>query len=191
MKIFALALITVTMSCQNLTQRQDVQTILTEESFNQDFSISDSTLTIPQSVLGYVAKNFEGWTVPDTSNYIKAWWSFYDHSNIPYFVAVDINDDIHLDYGLLLKSDNALKAIILICSPDSMHHFTVEGFNPPFNGSDIMYGLDIIAPDRIDIIFPQEASLILKSNGISLNNFEIKEKIFYWADGGINTFDLK
>jgi hypothetical protein len=144
---------------------------------------------VPQSVKDYLSKNLAGWTIPDTSDYIKAWWSFYDKNQIPFFVTSDFNDDHVSDYAMILKNSKSIRLVILTATGNSYTLWMADDFNEAFGGKDIQYGLVIEPPGRTDcIIDNKEQSLVLESNGIALMALEQKCKIYYWHSGHYKTF---
>jgi len=158
-------------------------------------SIKDinSNEVISKDIKAYVSKNLAGWSLPDTSDYIKSWWSFYDKSVIPYAVKTDINDDGIADYGLILKNDSTFRFVILMGNKDSFTHWVSDDFKKSFNSVEkkIQFGLTVQPPGRIDIAIPEIKSLILKSNAINLMEFEMRDCIFYWDNGKIKVFNTK
>lgn len=151
-------------------------------------TLAPSGVEIPQHVIDYISRKFPGWTLPDTSDYIKTWWSFYEKDQIPYYTSVDINDDQALDYGLILKSSDSIQLVILLDSTDTFTHRKAKDFQEIFKGKDIQFGLMIEPPKRIDVIDINNNSLILTSNGIGLMNFENRQKIYYWNEGELKMF---
>lgn len=101
---------------------------------------------IPQSVKDYVKNNLQGWSIIDTSDYIKSWWSFYERNQIPYFVTIDLNDDQVADFAFILKSQNALRLVILMGSGDTFTHWIADDFKATYKGKDIKNGLIIEPP---------------------------------------------
>jgi hypothetical protein len=149
---------------------------------------------IPRSVNDYLTANFAGWTIPDTSDYIKAWWAFYDKNQIPYFVTTDFNDDNLSDYVFLLKNSNSIRLVILTAIGKTFTHWISEDFKETFKKGEkyIQFGLAIEPPGRTDcIVDNKEQSLLLKSNGIALMTMEQKCQIYYWSSGKYQMFRVK
>lgn len=145
---------------------------------------------IPLSVKDYVKNNLPGWAIPDTCDYSKSWWSFYERNQIPYFVTIDLNDDQIADYALILKSHNTLRLFILMGLDGTFTHWVDDAFKATYK--EIKFGLIIEPPARIDCVVDNlESSLVLKSNGITLMELEQKVKIFYWDNESIETFRVK
>jgi hypothetical protein len=144
---------------------------------------------IPQKIKDYVAQNLPGYTIVDTSDYIKAWWSFYDKHQIPCFITMDFNDDQVSDYAMLLKNANSLRLVILTASGNSFTQWMPDDFNEVYKGNDVQFGLSIEPPGRIDcLVDNKEQSLVLQSNGIALMALEQKVKVYYWSSGKYNLF---
>jgi hypothetical protein len=152
---------------------------------------SKSLDLIPANVIYYLKNNLSGWNIPDTSDYSKAWWSFYERNQIPYFVTTDFNDDNVSDYAFILKNKNSIKLVILVGSGETFTHWIADDFKETYkdNVKDIQYGLNIEPPARIDcVVDNKECSLALRSNGFVLMELEKKLKIYYWDQGAIKTF---
>jgi hypothetical protein len=148
---------------------------------------SEQNASIPQNVIKYLKANFSELTLPDTAEYNKAWWSFYTREEIPYFTITDINDDSREDYGIILKGETGLHLVILVDNGDTFKHWVFNDFSDKV--TDIIFGLNVEPPGRTDVVIEgQEQSLVLRSNGITLKNFEFKLKIYYWKDNDIAVF---
>ena len=148
---------------------------------------------IPQTVKDYLTKNFAEWIIPDTADYIKAWWSFYDKTQIPYFVTTDFNDDQAADYAFILKHENSLKLVILTSAGNSFTPWIAEDFKETLMGpKSLQFGLAVEPPGRIDcLVDNKEQSLVLQSNGIALMALEQKCTIYYWSSGNYKMFKVK
>jgi hypothetical protein len=143
---------------------------------------------VPPALNNYLKANFPDWSVVDTADYDKSWWSFYDTHHIPWIVHTDINDDQLADHALLLKQNNRLRLVICMGAPqNTFSHVVVEGFNQM---EKLQYGLAVQAPGQIDVLQPQEQSLLLLTNGIALMELEQTSRIYYWQNG-IQTFYMK
>jgi hypothetical protein len=137
---------------------------------------------VPEKALNYLNDNLRGWKIADTSDYAGTWWSFYDKKQIPYSVSVDLNDDQVLDYGCIIRNSDSIRLVILRDSAGTFVHWMSPEFRETFTGKDIAFGLTVEPPKRIDVIGEQN-SLILKSNGIALMNFENRSRVYYWDEG--------
>jgi hypothetical protein len=158
-------------------------------SENNLISISEQKGSIPQKVKEYLKSNFKEFVLPDTSDYNKAWWSFYAKEEIPYFTVTDLNDDGNADYGIILKGEKGLYLVILVDLGNTFKHWVFGDFSNVV--IDITFGLNAEPPGRTDVVYKgQEQSLVLRSNGITLKNFEFKLRIYYWKDGDIAVFVL-
>jgi hypothetical protein len=142
---------------------------------------------LPQKVRDYLKDNFPDASPADTSDYIKSWWSFYERKQVPYFVIADLNDDQAPDYGVIIKRRGTIHLLILLDSADTFKHWMAGDFQEKFNGRDIQFGLVIEPPKRIDVI-GEDQSLILRSNGIALMNFENRSRVYYWQQGKMKIF---
>jgi len=146
---------------------------------------------IPQHVKEFIKNNLPGWSIPDTSDYIKAWWSFYDRSQVPYFITTDFNDDKTSDYALILKNQSSIRLFILTASGGTFIPWMVDDFKEEFKKGekDIQFGLAIEPPGQIDcLVNNKEQSLVLKSNGIALMVLEQKYQVYYWDSGKYKRF---
>ena len=150
---------------------------------NRGDNISGTEVIIPQNVLNYLKDNFPGWEIPDTSEYMKAWWTFYDRDQITYYVTTDFNDDGLADYAFTLKSPDSLRLVILVSDGNAFTHWVAEDFNEPYSGNNLKFGLMITPPGRTDrVVDDIPVSLILKSNGIAFMEEEVMIRIYYWDD---------
>jgi hypothetical protein len=150
----------------------------------------DST---PSEVKDFVKRNFPAWTFPDTTDY-RLWWAFYDRGALPSCVLIDVNNDNIDDYGIVLKSQKSIKLIILIGTGNGFSPWIAEDFNGSVTelSNDIPYGLISIPPQQIDCVVDNNpTSLILKSNGLSLMEYEKQIKIYYWDDLNIKVFRIR
>jgi hypothetical protein len=174
------------LGCQNHTPT------LTSTKIAESKNI-DSTGLISNKVKEYLKNNLQDWSIPDTSDYIKCWWSFYERNQIPYYVTTDINNDQFSDYAFILKHTNRIRLVILLGGKNSYNHWIAEDVDVPFNGKDIQIGLLIEPPSHIDCVVDNktEQFLRLKSNGIVLTDLERKMKLYYWDNDSIKLFRLK
>ena len=145
---------------------------------------------LPQKVKEYISANFSGWSIPESSDYIKSWWSFYERGTIPYMVKTDINDDQTVDYGLVLKSVDKIRPVLLLSKGETFTHWTDTSLEKPFDAAekDLHYGLSIEPAGRIDVAFPEIKSLILKSNAINFMDYEVRTCVFHWTGTTIEIF---
>ena len=179
MKVFSIVLVFLAFACAETTPADLKTTAQTEAG-----SI------IPEKIKRYIESNLKGWSIPSESDYVKAWWSFYDRSEIPYFVTADFNDDARSDYAFLLKNDKALALAFITSRGDSLQHWFAPDFARPFHEKNIEYGLAVEPPAQIDVAYPEIKSLILKSNGITLRHFEVNDRIYYWEKGSYQVFTM-
>jgi hypothetical protein len=155
----------------------------------------DSTGGIPTNVKEYLKNNFPGWIIPDTSDYIKCWWSFYERATIPYFATTDINDDNLADFAFILKNANSIRLVILLGSKNTFTHWVADDFAVNYKGkvNDIQFGMLVEPPSHIDCIVDntKEFALDLKSNGFVLVDLEQKIKLYYCENNTIKLFKLR
>lgn len=145
---------------------------------------------LPTVVRDYIKDHLPGWSMIDTFDYDKSWWSFYDKKQVPHFITIDMNDDQLADYGMLLKRSDTLRLVVLI---NSKHHSFTHQVLDDFSGSakGVQYGLAIEPPAQIDVVYPEEQSLILQSNAITLMEMELRSRIYYWKDDTVKVFYAK
>lgn len=147
---------------------------------------------IPKPVMDYISARLPDWKLLSISDYGKSWWSFYDSQVIPYAVMTDINDDQLVDYGMLLKKDNTLQLVIIIALGNGrFEHHLLRDFNTAYREKDVQIGLMVEPPGQIDVVYPEERSLILPSNGIALMELEARSGVYYWQQGAIQSFDMQ
>jgi hypothetical protein len=149
---------------------------------------------IPTKVKVYLNDNLVGWNIPDTSDYIKCWWSFYERNQIPYFVTTDINDDNLADYAFILKNAHTIRLVILISTGNTFRQLIPDDFVVTFKDKvkDIQFGVNIEPPGLTDcIVDNKECSITLRSNSIVLMELERKSKYYYWQNGTIKMFRLR
>jgi hypothetical protein len=131
----------------------------------------------------------KGWVFPDTADYNKAWWSFYSRDHIPYFAVTDLNDDNEADYSMILKNEGKLQWLVLVSSGETFRQLVIDDFNDKYQGKDLIFGVGVEPPGRVDcVVSSKEQSLVLKSNGFVLMNFEFKIRIVYWEAGKFREF---
>jgi hypothetical protein len=187
---FILALIIL--GCQNHTNTVDLKI---KDSLPASKKQIPTTIIIPDNIKEYLKTKLIEWSIPDTSNYVKSWWSFYDRDQIPYYVTTDINDDNLSDYAFILKNSNSIRLVIITSSNDSLTHWIDSNFNVKYSDKvkDLHYGVNIESPSHIDCIVDntKEYALDLKSNGFVLMDLERKVKLYYWENGTIKVFRLK
>ena len=147
--------------------------------------------TVPAGVQEYIATYLPGWTIPGVADYATSFWSFYDHTIVPYFTAVDINDDQLVDYGVLVKKQGAVQLAILLGANNSFTHVIVNDLRKAF--PDAAEGLQHCLlpepPGQTDVAHPTIKSLILRSNGINLLHLENRVCIYYWDGRAIAAFE--
>jgi hypothetical protein len=118
---------------------------------------------VPHEVQSYIQTHLRGWTIADTTDYDRLWWSFYDKKQVPFFVMIGINH--------------------------SFIHQITDDFK--VGVKNLKYGLAIEPAGQIDVLEPKEATLILRSNAITLMEMEDRSRIYYWSDRAIKTFLCK
>jgi hypothetical protein len=154
--------------------------------------ITDSTGLIPKKVREYLETNFAGWSIPDTADYKKCWWSFYERTQVPYYVTTDLNDDKLPDYALILKNVNTIRLVILVGKGNTFTNRMPDDFCQPHTANDIQFGLAIEPPGLTDCIVDNiECSITIRSNAIALMELECKSKYYYWQDGIVKSFRLR
>ena len=133
-----------------------------------------------------------GWTISSSGDYNPLWWSFYDKNIIPFSVAADFNDDSLLDFGLILKRSDEIKLVFLLGIKGGFRHEEVKDFQKIYGGKEgIEVGLHIEPPGRTDIMYPEEGSLINKSNAVAVMRYEKKSRIYYWEAGELKVFQME
>ena len=150
--------------------------------------------SIQPGIQEYIKNNLPGWTMVDTADYARTWWSFYDRSQAHHAVILDLNDDRIADHALLLKKDSNLRLLVLLGSGNKSYtHWIAGDFQPAYNGTvkNIQYGLAVEPPAQIDVLEPEEKSLILQSNAVTLLDLESRTRVYYWKNGAIKTFYAK
>jgi|SRR5688572_16897278 len=154
----------------------------------------ESIQTGETGIEDYLNNNLPGWTLIDTADYARSWWSFYDKKETHNSITLDFNDDRIADHALLLKKDSSLRLVVLLGSGNKSYtHFIVDDFQPVYNGKvkDIQYGLAVEPPAQIDVLEPEEKSLILLFNAITLLDMEDRARIYYWRNNRVNTLYAK
>ncbi len=146
---------------------------------------------MPDEVQLYMASHFPGWKIPVTADYNTSFWSFYNLSVVPYFTAVDLNDDQLVDYGVLLKQRDSVQLVILLGTADSFTHVVFN--NLKRTTADQVDGLQHCLlpepPGQIDVAYPAIKSLVLPSNGINLLHLENRVCVFYWDGKQVAIFE--
>ncbi len=173
------------LGCEHLQVKEQQKDTAVEEK------VKISQPGLPHQVIGYLAKDLPEWKIPDTSDYVKSWWSFHDKKEVPYYVVLDFNDDEIADYGLLVHNDATVKLLLLLGNKTSFNHYWDTNFNQPFLKGELQYGVAIQPPGRIDIAFPEIRSLILKSNAINLLELENRLAIYSFMDEKLSVFTTK
>ncbi|MBC8052401.1 MAG: hypothetical protein H7Y13_05010 [Sphingobacteriaceae bacterium] len=186
MKLFQnmlfLAIVFSIISCANPPTEPQVSEDMSKSNVNEEL--------IPADLKEYIKTNLQGWLLAERSDYSKVWWSFYDAGSTPYAVVTDINDDQAPDYGMILKNNDALRFVIFFKKGNSYTHWVADNFNKSFNSAnkDLQNGLTIEPPGRVDVVYPEIKSLILKSNAISVMELENRRCIYYWSNGKVSAF---
>jgi hypothetical protein len=149
---------------------------------------------LPQEIVSYLHLTFPQWRVVEKSDYSKTWWSFYDSSYNPCWARTDINDDQLADYAIWLKKEAQLRLVICIgkASQQFNHTIAIDSSNV-FNEKErnLQMGIAVAPPAQIDVVKPRIQSLILRSNGFTLMELEERSRIYYWENGGLQTFYMK
>ena len=162
-----------------------------QNNFPQLAIIDTTDKRLPYAVINFVKTALPRWQLVDTADYDNNWWSFYDRVQVPNFVVTDINDDQQADYGCLIKTKDSLRLVILQGTKGNGYiPLMADGFAVAYNpdSSHIQYGLAVEAPGQIDVIQPQEKSLVLKSNGITVMQYEVRHRVFYMENNKLNCF---
>lgn len=142
----------------------------------------------------YLKANLPGWTIVDTADYNKSWWSFYDRSQAHNAITLDLNDDRMADHALLVKKGSHLGLVVLFGTKDKSYtHWIADDFHPAYDGKvkDIQYGLAVEPPAQIDVLEPEERSLVLQSNAVTLLDMEQRARVYHWEKGTIKTLYAK
>jgi hypothetical protein len=142
----------------------------------------------------YLKANLPGWMIVDTADYNKLWWSFYDRTQAHNAITVDLNDDRIADHALLMKKGSDLRLVVLLGSANkSYSHWIADDFHPEYDGAvkEIHYGLTVEPPAQIDVLEPEERSLVLQSNAVTLLEMEQRARVYHWENGTIKTLYAK
>lgn len=144
------------------------------------------------SIKKYIKEHFPEWEITSNQDYSNLWWSFYSKSGETSQVTADFNDDGESDYGVILKSKTKqeYKLVFLVSQKEKFKQYSPQDFNQFYKGGDLEQGIFIEAPGRIDVAYPTIKSLILKSNGVALRNFEINQCIYYWENNEMKVFTM-
>ncbi|GGH60984.1 hypothetical protein HNQ91_000967 [Filimonas zeae] len=138
----------------------------------------------------FIRNTFPGCRICTQADYDNSFWSFYDTTYaMPWYAAVDINDDQRTDMAMLIKEQQTLKLLLLMGTDTGYNWQWVEDFSIPLhNNQKVTYGLHPEPPGQIDIAYPTITSLILPSNGINLYYFENRHALYYWNGNRIAVF---
>jgi hypothetical protein len=151
-------------------------------------------VVLPQEVVHYLHEAFPQWQLVKKSDYSKTWWSFYDSSYNPCWARTDINDDQLADYAVWLKKDTQLRLAICTGKANQLFNHTITIDSNKVlneNGQNLSMGIAVAPPAQIDVVKPRIQSLILKSNGFVVMELEERSRIYYWENGGLQTFYMK
>lgn len=143
--------------------------------------------TVPVHVVSYVQQQWPGWRLCSHQDYDKSFWSFYDSTTLPFYAAVDINDDTRTDYSLLLRNGQQLRLVFLLSTGDSFTYQLADNI-PATVKTSLSYGLLPEPPGQIDVAYPAIQSLLLTTNAISLMYMENRYCIYYWDGRQVATF---
>ncbi|WP_207426942.1 hypothetical protein [Pedobacter sp. SYSU D00535] len=165
-------------ACQsNASSGLTVQTGVTEEPANK------RQVILPEAANSYVQKHVTGWEIATDADYAHLWWSFYDRDEIPFAVSADFNDDKLADYAYVIKKADSVGLVILTGTGNTFRHWLAPDFKIDLKKSGIEHGISVVPPGQVDVLRPEMKSVVLKSNGIALKEFEMRTKLYYWEDG--------
>ncbi len=152
--------------------------------------LSIAAPAIPVAVTDYTGLQFPGWSIVTKQDYHTGFWSFYDEKKLPFFTAVDINDDGYVDYGILIKKQDTVQLVILLNKNNSFTHQVAGNFLLPHypDNKALQYCLLPEPPGQIDVVKPSIRSLILTTNAIQLMEMENRICIYYWNNTTIAAF---
>lgn len=149
---------------------------------------------LPQEMVSYLHETFPQWRIVEKSDYSITWWSFYDSSYNPCWVRTDINDDQLADYAVWLRKEAQLRLVICISKANQLfnHTIAIDSSNV-FNEKEhnLSMGIAVAPPAQIDVVKPRIQSLVLRSNGFTVMELEERSRIYYWENGGIQTFYMQ
>ncbi len=147
---------------------------------------------VPAGVKNYLRQQLKDWEMVDTADYAASWWSFYDSRQVPCFITVDINDDQVADHALLMKRSGEVRLVILIGKNDGWYsHRFADDFSKKLTDPGLIFGIVVEPPAQIDVVYPEEQSLILASNGVTVMELEQRSIIYYWKNDSLKTFYAK
>ncbi|MBW8684967.1 hypothetical protein [Chitinophaga rhizophila] len=138
----------------------------------------------PAVVNDYIKAHLPSWQLCRNEDYPASFWSFYSRESLPFFTAVDINDDNRVDYGVLIRQRQEIRLLIILSDHAGYTHYLSD----TLAGTTLDYCLLPAPPGRIDIAFPAISSLILTANGINLMKMENRMCIYYWNGASIDIF---
>jgi hypothetical protein len=191
MRLLTLLLLIFCIGCQsrNSGKKTSETTYFSAEQANRTTIPSE---IIPQNVTDYLKSNIPHWITPDTSDYIKAWWSFHENDALPFIVAADINGDSRDDYALILKKENELGLYILQSADKTFTLWKAHDFKEPYVEKSIQYGVKAEEPgDYSYYVDGSDQNLYLQYKAIALMDLEFKLHIYYWVNGEIKSFKTK
>jgi hypothetical protein len=147
---------------------------------------------IPKNVTDYLKTNIPHWIIPDTSDYLKAWWSFHESDALPFFAITDINGDSKNDYAFILKKENELGLFILLNTEKTFMLWKTDDFKESFTGKNIQYGVKAEESGEYNYyVNGLDKTLYLQFKAIALMDLEFKLRIYYWENGEIKSFQAR
>lgn len=154
-------------------------------------AVSKKKTSVPAEVTLFIKNQLPQVKLVQLSDYNPLWWSFYDRTVNPFYVAIDLDDNGQVDYVLLCHHKNKLQLLVLLASGKSFQHWFAPDFLKTIDKKGIEYGISIQMPGQIDVVKPTTKSLILKCNGILVSNYEMKNRIYFYENGKINVFTMQ
>ncbi|MVT09319.1 hypothetical protein [Chitinophaga tropicalis] len=141
---------------------------------------------VPGAVTSYLETYLREWRMCRHEDYDKSFWSFYNTNTLPFFTAVDINDDNKIDYCVLVRKKNELRLVILLSDGKGFRHWLSDKF--PGSATQLQYCLLPEPPGRMDVAYPVISSLILTNNALNVMQMENRACIYYWDGTAISVF---
>lgn len=154
-------------------------------------AVSKKMTSVPAEVILFIKNQLPQVKLVQLSDYNPLWWSFYDRTVNPFYVAIDLDDNGQIDHALLCHSHNKVQLLVLLASGKTFRTWFAPDFSKITNGNHLEYGLSVQMPGQIDVVKPYTKSLILKNNGLLVSNYEMANRIYYYEKDTINLFTMQ
>ncbi len=146
-----------------------------------------SPIKYNNSVKLYIEKEFMGFRIVDTSNYVDNWCEYYENGLVPYYQEGDFNGDSIIDYAVMIYSENIFRIIILHNKGgDKFSHHIVteenaEGENYYRDNLELDIGFGISPPDEYYNI-KMDSFFTVKTNSLDIYKLEEPIELYYWTN---------